>query len=67
MLKELLAQAEAGEITGFAFACKLGLQHHGIGITDDYRRELDQVIDVTERINRRVRKLKADRERRAAA
>ncbi len=28
-LEELLEQARRGEITGFAFACKLGDKHHG--------------------------------------
>lgn len=62
VLRELLRQAEAGEITGFAFACKLGPKHHGIGITDDYRRDPVQVLAVTSRIDHRLNEIIDGRE-----
>lgn len=57
VLKELTELHRSGRLTGFAFACKLGHKAHGIGITDDYRRDPAQVLAVTGRINYRVNQL----------
>lgn len=56
-LRELLSQAERGEISGFAFACKLGAKNHGIGICDDYRRDPAQVLAITARIEYRLNQI----------
>ncbi len=50
VLEELLDQARRGEITGFAFACKIGAQNHGIGLTGDYREDPIAALAVTARI-----------------
>ena len=50
VLHELLALHKQGKLTGFAFACKIGPRHHGIGLTDDYRRDPAAVLAVSARI-----------------
>lgn len=50
VLEELLAQARAGDISGFAFACKYGGNRHGIGLTGDYRKDPIEALAVTARI-----------------
>jgi hypothetical protein len=62
VLRELLDLHAAGRLTGFAFACKLGPKTHGIGITDDYRRDPAQVLAVTARIDYRVNQIIDHRE-----
>lgn len=50
VLEELLQQAKHGDITGFAFACKLGETLHGIGLTGDYRADPIQGLSITARL-----------------
>jgi hypothetical protein len=49
--------AESGEMTGLAFACKLGERHHGMGLAGDYRDDPVQVLAVTARIIHRVNQI----------
>lgn len=56
-LEELLEQARRGEISGFAFACKFGDRHHGIGLTGDYRKDPLPVLAVTARISARINQI----------
>ena len=57
VLRELTAQWEAGELTALAFACKIGDRHHGIGITDDYRRDPLSALGVSVRIQHVINQL----------
>jgi hypothetical protein len=50
VLEELLDQARRGEITGLAFACKVGDKNHGIGLTGDYRDDPISTLAVVSRI-----------------
>lgn len=56
-IEALLAQARAGQMTGFAFAVKEGPYQHGIGLCGDYRDDPAQVLTVTSRIDHRVNQL----------
>lgn len=51
VLEQLLEQARKGEISGFAFACKLGGKDHGIGITGDYRADPIATLAIAGRIS----------------
>lgn len=49
-LEELIRLVDTGEMTGLAFACKIGDSHHGIGLAGDYQDDPAQVLAVTARI-----------------
>jgi len=49
-LEEMIRLVDSGEMTGLAFACKIGDSHHGIGLAGDYRDDPAQVLAVTARI-----------------
>lgn len=56
-LERLIALVDSGEMTGLAFACKIGDSHHGIGLAGDYREDPVQVLAVTARINYRINQI----------
>lgn len=56
-LEQLLEEARAGKITGFAWACKLGPKNHGIGLTGDYRKDPLQVLAISARIEYRLHQI----------
>lgn len=56
-LEGLIALVDSGEMTGLAFACKIGDLHHGIGLAGDYREDPLQVLSVTARINYRINQI----------
>lgn len=53
-LEDLIRLNDSGEMTGLAFACKIGDDHHGIGLAGDYLTDPVQVLAVTARITHRV-------------
>lgn len=59
-LEELIRLVDSGEMTGLAFACKIGDFHHGIGLAGDYQDDPAQVLAVTARINYRINQILDD-------
>jgi len=53
-LQQLLRRAEAGQITGLAFAIKTGPKRHRIGFTGDYWRDPVQLLGCVTRMEYRV-------------
>lgn len=61
-LRDLLAIAERGEMSGIVFVCKLGAHDHRAGRAGDYKRHPEQALSVTfvlkhylsERVTRQV-------------
>jgi hypothetical protein len=50
VLKEILAKAERGEVTGMVFGLRLGDADHGIGVTGSYRDDPISSVAVAGRI-----------------
>lgn len=61
-LSELLARAQAGQISGLAFAIKTGPKRHRICFTGEYWRDPVQLLGCVTRMEYRVNHIISDRD-----
>ena len=61
-LQQLLERAEAGHISGLAFAIKSGPKRHRIGFTGEYWRDPVQLLGVVTRMEYRVNHIISSRD-----
>lgn len=57
VLRQLLREAEKGQIQGIAFAVRLGPKHHGMGLTGEYHSDPLLALAAVGRITYRLHRM----------